>query len=63
VHIDGGAAVHPLIGLAILIGAAAFVVFAFRQGQRVRPDGRPDSGNGYGDSGFTGHHDGGAGHG
>jgi hypothetical protein len=29
---------HWLIGLAILLGAGAFIVFAFRQGQKVKPD-------------------------
>jgi hypothetical protein len=33
---------HPLIGMAILIGAAAFVVFAFRQGMRVPRSDRQD---------------------
>jgi hypothetical protein len=28
---------HWLIGLAMLLAAGAFVVFAFRQGQRVKP--------------------------
>jgi hypothetical protein len=29
---------HWLIGLAMLLAAGAFVVFAFGQGQRVKPD-------------------------
>jgi hypothetical protein len=33
---------HHVIGLAILIGTAAFVVFAFRHGLRVRRDRRSD---------------------
>jgi hypothetical protein len=58
---------HPIFGLLTLIGLGAFIVFAFRQGTRVRPDDRPDRGSGYGggsDSGFTHHSgDGGFGHG
>jgi hypothetical protein len=58
---------HPILGLLILIGVGAFVVFAFRQGTRVRRDDRPDHGTAYGagsDSGFTHHSgDGGFGHG
>ncbi len=57
---------HPILGLLILIGVFAFVVFAFRQGTRVWRDDRPDRGAGYGgsDSGFTHHSgDGGFGHG
>ena len=57
---------HPILGLLILIGVGAFVVFVFRQGTRVRPDDRPDRGSGYGgsDSGFSHHSgDGGVGHG
>ncbi len=30
------------IGATILLAAAAFTVFAFRQGQKVKPDKRPD---------------------
>jgi hypothetical protein len=30
------------IGATILLAAAAFIVFAFRQGQKVKPDKRPD---------------------
>ena len=33
---------HPLIGLSILFGAAAFIGFAFRQGMGVRRDHRRD---------------------
>jgi hypothetical protein len=33
---------HPLIGLAMLIGLGAFIVFAFRQGTRVPKSGRSD---------------------
>ena len=33
---------HPILGLLILIGAGAFVVFAFRQGMGVRRDDRTD---------------------
>ena len=33
---------HAAIGLLILIGVAAFVVFAFRQGQGVKRDRRED---------------------
>ena len=33
---------HPIIGLLILIGAAAFVVFAFRQGMGTPRSGRDD---------------------
>jgi hypothetical protein len=29
---------HWLIGLAIFAALASFIVFAFRQGQRVKPD-------------------------
>jgi hypothetical protein len=54
---------HAVIGLLILIGTAAFLVFAFRQGISTKPSGRVDdhsainmgSGNGYhppGDGGF-----------
>jgi hypothetical protein len=55
---------HAILGLLMLLGIGVVIAFAFRAGQRVRPDGRPDSGSGYGggDS-FTGHHDGGVGHG
>jgi hypothetical protein len=53
---------HHVMGLAMLIGTAAFVVFAFRQGMSVRRDDRPDRGEA--DSLVGGpHHDGGAGHG
>jgi hypothetical protein len=39
---------HPLLGLLILIGLAAFIVFAFRKGLNVRRDDRPDRGAAYG---------------
>jgi hypothetical protein len=38
---------HPILGLLMLLGLGAFIAFCFRKGQRVRPDGRPDSGSGY----------------
>jgi hypothetical protein len=31
------------IGAIILLAAAAFIIFAFRQGTGVKPDGRPDN--------------------
>jgi hypothetical protein len=31
------------IGAIILLAAAAFIVFAFRQGTSVKPDKRPDN--------------------
>jgi hypothetical protein len=52
---------HAVVGLLILIGVAAFVVFAFRQGQRVKRDRREDNQSAVGvgrDSGFH-HTDGG----
>jgi hypothetical protein len=54
---------HPIIGLLILVGLGALIVFAFRQGLRVRPDNRPDHGPsvGYGSDGSS--HDGGGGFG
>jgi hypothetical protein len=33
-----------LLGILGLLGVAAFVVFAFRQGMAVKPDGRQDQG-------------------
>jgi hypothetical protein len=55
---------HPILGLLMLLAIGAIIAFAFRQGQRVRPDGRTDIGSGYSGGGdFGGHHDGGAGHG
>ena len=33
---------EQLFGLAAVLGLAAFVAFAFRQGMKVRPDDRPD---------------------
>jgi hypothetical protein len=33
---------HPILGLLILIGAGAFVVFAFRQGMGAKRSGRED---------------------
>jgi hypothetical protein len=56
---------HPLIGLAILIGTAAFVVFAFRQGMGVIRDRREDDIPAMGvgsDSGPTHHSGDGLGH-
>jgi len=60
---------HSVIGLAILTGTAAFVVFAFRQGMRVRRDRRSDDipaiGMGFGTgsgSGPSDHSGGGLGH-
>jgi hypothetical protein len=52
---------HAAVGLSILVGAAAFVVFAFRQGLGVRRDRREDDHPAVGigrDSGFH-HTDGG----
>ncbi|MGA9005578.1 MAG: hypothetical protein WB495_01430 [Xanthobacteraceae bacterium] len=34
---------HAAVGLLILIGVAAFVVFAFRQGQGIKRDRREDN--------------------
>jgi len=54
---------HALIGLSILIGIGAFVVFAFRQGMGVRRDDRRDDGPAFpvgSDSGPS-HHDSGGG--
>ena len=56
---------HPLIGLEILIWAAAFVVFAFRQGMGVIRDRREDNIPAMGmgsDSGPTRNSDDGLGH-
>ena len=33
---------EQLFGLAAVLGLAAFVAFAFRQGMKVKPDDRPD---------------------
>jgi hypothetical protein len=33
---------EQLFGLATILGLAAFIAFAFRQGMKVRPDDRPD---------------------
>ena len=33
---------EQLFGLACVLGLAAFIAFAFRQGLKVRPDDRPD---------------------
>ena len=46
-----------LLGAGILIVIAVFVVFAFRQGLKVKPDDRPDRGppGGYDGGGFGGH--------
>jgi hypothetical protein len=38
---------HALFGLLILAMTGAFLVFAFRQGQGVRPDKRRDSGDAF----------------
>jgi hypothetical protein len=58
---------HPLIGLLILLGAAAFIGFAFRQGMGVRRDRRSDDGAamniGGSDSGASHHPGDGPGHG
>jgi hypothetical protein len=58
---------HALIGLSILIGVAAFVTFAFRQGMGVRREHREDNMPALGvgsDSGPHNHADGGGfGHG
>jgi hypothetical protein len=57
---------HAAVGLLILIGAAAFVVFAFRQGQGVRRDRREDDQSAVGigrDGGFHHPDGGGIGHG
>jgi hypothetical protein len=57
---------HTVIGLLILTGAAAFVVFAFRQGLGVRRDRREDDHPAVGvgrDSGFRHSDGGGFGHG
>ena len=57
---------HPILGLLILIGAAAFVVFAFRQGLGVRRNRREDDHPAVGvgrDSGFHHSDSGGFGHG
>ena len=54
---------HPILGLLMLLGIGALIAFAFRKGQRVRPDGRPDLGSGYGGGDSLGGHDGGVGHG
>ncbi len=34
---------HPILGLLMLLVIGAVIAFAFRAGQRVRPDARPDS--------------------
>ena len=33
-----------LLGVVVGLGLVAFIVFAFRQGTRVKPDNRPDLG-------------------
>jgi hypothetical protein len=56
---------HTVIGLLILIGAAAFVVFAFRQGMRAKRSGREDDQSAVGMGSGSGYHhpgDGGFGH-
>jgi hypothetical protein len=42
---------HWLIGLAILAPPAAFIVFAFRQGSKVKPD--PNKRHEPGDAGWA----------
>jgi hypothetical protein len=57
---------HPLLGLLMLAGVGAFLVFAFRQGMGVRRDDRRDGGypGGTSDLGPSHHSgDGGFGHG
>jgi hypothetical protein len=58
---------HPLIGSLILLGAAAFIGFAFRQGMGVRRDHQRDDGAamnmGGSDSGPSHHPGDGSGHG
>ena len=57
---------HSIIGLLILIGAAAFVVFAFRQGMGTKRSGRKDDQSAVGMGAGSGYHppgDGGLGHG
>ena len=54
---------HTLLGITILLVLAAFIRFAFRQGQKVKPSGNNhDSGTQYGGGipgdgshGFDGH--------
>jgi|HubBroStandDraft_5_1064220.scaffolds.fasta_scaffold1793589_2 hypothetical protein len=56
---------HSLIGLLILIGAAGFVVFAFRQGMGAKSSGREDDQSAVGMGSGSGYHppsDGGLGH-
>jgi hypothetical protein len=56
---------HSLIGLLILIGAAAFAVFAFRQGTSTKRSGRTDDQSAVGMGSGSGYHhpgDGGLGH-
>jgi hypothetical protein len=57
---------HTVIGLSILIGTAAFVVFAFRQGLGAKRSGRVDDQSAVGMGSGSGYHppggDGGSGH-
>jgi hypothetical protein len=55
--------ISHLLGAGGLAAIVAFIVFAFRQGQKVKPDGRPDNGpsigwpgNDHSGSGFDGGH-------
>jgi len=54
---------HTVLGLLSLFGIVGFIIFAFRQGSRVKPDDRTDHGPsvGYG-SDFHNHGGGDAGH-
>jgi hypothetical protein len=47
---------HQWLGVGAVLVLVAFVVFAFRQGQRVKPDDREDRGPGFvpGDGGGSG---------
>ena len=56
---------HPILGLLILIGVGAFVVFAFRQGMGTKRSGRTDDHSAVGMGSGSGYHppgDGGVGH-
>jgi hypothetical protein len=56
---------HLIVGLLILSGIGAFVVFTFWQGMGIPRSGREDYGSGIGSGGGGGNHsaDGGFGHG